>query len=153
MLTLEHSESNGNNFKTNSVANLYPMQIRKYGRFVENFEAFVRQLGQEYSGHAEGDIRSETDMPARRDLQKSSREPTIAKSYGYISLSSQRSTNVTKGANHGKKKPCMFRTPDLIRRTFLSQGKHPDSESDGWSPPTWTILKNLDQLFQSTPLK
>ena len=39
----------------------------------------MRQLEQEYSEHAEGDrVRFETDVPARRELQKSSREPTIA---------------------------------------------------------------------------
>ena len=40
----------------------------------------MRQLEQVYSGHAEGfkKVRLKTNVPARRELQKSSREPTIA---------------------------------------------------------------------------
>ena len=54
-MRLEHSESNRSNFKTNSVANRKPMQIRKYGRDVAEPRLLVRQLEQEYSGHAEGE--------------------------------------------------------------------------------------------------
>ena len=38
----------------------------------------MRPPGQECSGHAEGEPDLKTDVPARRELQKSSREPTIA---------------------------------------------------------------------------
>ena len=53
------------------------MQIRENRRNVAE-RGFVRQLEQEYSEHAEGESDFETDVPARRELQKSSREPTIA---------------------------------------------------------------------------
>ena len=39
-------------------------------------------------------------------------------SYGFRSLSSKRSTNVTEGREYGNNKPCMFRTP-AYQRTFL----------------------------------
>ena len=48
-------------------------------------------------------------------------------SYGFRSLSSKISTNVTQGTNDGNNKSCMFQTL-AYQRTFLSQGEHPDSQ-------------------------
>ena len=38
----------------------------------------MRPPEQEYSGQAEGELDLKTDVPARRELRKSSLEPTIA---------------------------------------------------------------------------
>ena len=70
-------------------------------------------------------VRFETDMPARRELPKSSREPTIAAAM-VSEASVVREARMWRSARIWKNKPCMFPTP-AYQRTFLNLDKHPDS--------------------------
>ena len=77
----------------------------------------MRQLEQEYSGHAEG----ESDLKQERVAEIKS-GANYCCSYGFRSLGSKRSTNVTQGTNMEITSLACFR-----HLLIKCQGKHPDS--------------------------
>ena len=98
LLRLEHSESNRGNFETNSVANRKPMQIRENRRNVaeprilcDNSSKSILntlKVSQIWNGCASQERVAEIKSGAN-----------YCCSYGFWSLNSKRSTNVTEGAN------------------------------------------------------
>ena len=98
LLRLEHSESNRGNLETNSVANRKPMQIRENRRNVaeprflcdNSSKSILNTLkaSQIWNGCASQERVAEIKSGAN-----------YCCSYGFWSLNSERSTNVTEGAN------------------------------------------------------
>ena len=98
LLRLEHSESNRGNFETNSVANRKPMQIRENrhnvaeSRFLcDNLSKSILntlKASQIWNGCASQERVAEIKSGAN-----------YCCSYGFWSLNSKRSTNVTESAN------------------------------------------------------
>ena len=77
LLKLQHPVSNRSDFKANSVANRKPMQIGENRCDVAEPRFFATTRARVFWTRWRR-ARLETDVPARRELQKSSREPTIA---------------------------------------------------------------------------
>ena len=85
----------------------------------------MRQLEQEYSEPAEG----ESDLKRMCQPGESCRNQVgsqLLLQLQFLKPQYKEKYECDGGREYGNNKPCMFLTP-AYRRTFLSQGKHPDS--------------------------
>ena len=64
----------------------------------------------------------ETEVPARRELQYSSRDPTIAASYGLANLSGEERPNVTQCTNVKVRRLACFQIDRFFSWQKLTQG-------------------------------
>ena len=111
LLKLEYPESNRSDFKANSVANRKPMQIRKNRCNVGRTEVCCATTRARAFWTCWRRVRFETDVPDQERVEIIKSRANYCYSYGFRSLSSKRSTDVTQRFEYGKNKPYMFQTP------------------------------------------
>ena len=99
LLSLEHSESNRGNFETNSVANRKPMQIWENGSDVAEPMFLCDNSSDRVFWTRWRRVRFETDVPAQERVAEIKSGANYCCSYGFWRLNSERSPNVTEGAN------------------------------------------------------
>ena len=138
LLRLEHSESNRGNFETNSVANRKPMQIRKDRCDV----AEPRFLCNNSSKNIPDTLKASqiwNGCASQERVAKIKSEANYCYSYGFRSLSSKRSTNVTQGTN--------------MEITSLACFRHLLIKGHIWDKINTQILSCLNRIFHPEGLQ